>query len=153
MMRKIWAAALALVSALAVLIVGNPPANAFGSEVLGCSLGYGWTANSCSSYAGLEYGHPVFANFSAQNLSGTYAMSWTITTGTGAVVTQSCTAYNSLCIQSGCTASSSACQIKWSVGSQDRTLTAALTLTQSGQTRTVTARATIIEGSGPCSLC
>ncbi|MEO6501741.1 MAG: hypothetical protein ABIQ09_07495 [Jatrophihabitantaceae bacterium] len=151
-MRKLWAAALALVSALAFLVIGSTPANAFGSEVLGCSINYPWTANSCHSNAALADGKPVYANFSAQNLSGTYATSWTITTGTGAAVTQSCTPYNSLCIESGCTASSLACQIRWSVGYQDRTLTAVLRLTQSGQTRTVTAKATIYEGTG-CNLC
>lgn len=47
-MRRLWAAALALVSALAFLVVGSPPASAFGSEVLGCSIDFtSWTANSC----------------------------------------------------------------------------------------------------------
>jgi hypothetical protein len=144
-MRKLLAGACALIVTLALLITGAPSANAFGTEVLGCSVNYSWTANSCSSNAALGYNTTVYINFSPHNLSGTYATSWTITTGSGATVTQNCTAYNTLCIASGCTASSLACQIRWSVGFQDRTLTAALKLTQSGQTRTVTAQATIVE--------
>jgi len=76
-MRKLLAAAVALVSALAFFVVGSPAANAFGSEVLGCYVeNPPWLANSCDS-AGNEpaYGlTPIY--FSPHNTSGTYTTSW-----------------------------------------------------------------------------
>lgn len=155
-MRKLRAAFLALVSALAFLVVGSPPANAFGSEVLGCSVSFGWTANACASYAGLSAGQTLFANFEPHNLSGTYATSWALTGPSGAITGSCSGTNNNPCIYTGCTAGSLSCQVRTQVGSARYTITAALTLTQSGRTRTVTAVATIKEGlngGDPCRLC
>jgi hypothetical protein len=69
-MRKFWTGALAPVFALAVFMLGTPAANAFGTEVLGCTYGSAsWTANSCSGAFDL-------ATFSPSNLSGAYSYSW-----------------------------------------------------------------------------
>ncbi|MEO7260851.1 MAG: hypothetical protein ABI047_06295 [Jatrophihabitantaceae bacterium] len=154
-MRKLWTAALAFVSALAFFIVGSPSANAFGGEVLGCSVSFGWTADSCTSYAGLSAGQTLYVNFEPQNLSGAYTSSWAIT-GPGGAVTGSCSTGSFTCIFTGCTAGSLSCQVRTKVSSGPYAITAALTLTQSGQTRTVSAVANIkggLNGGDPCRLC
>jgi hypothetical protein len=144
-MRKLLTAVFALVAALAFFVVGSPSANAFGSEVLGCNVDSIWTANSCDS-SGMEplYGiTPVF--FSPHNTSGTYTTSWYVHNANGVAVTQTCYANygNTPCIYSGCAAGSMECEIVVRVGLNDKAFTAALTLTQSGQTRTISATATI----------
>jgi len=154
-MRQLWIAALALLSALIFLIVGSPSANAFGSEVLGCDAGTGWTANSCSSYYYLIDGQTVGVAFSPSNMSGSYTTSWTLTTDTGTSITQTCTSTysNTPCIiaNAGCTAGSLACHIMARSGGPD--INAALRLTQSGRTRTVTAHATIYDTIDQCHTC
>jgi hypothetical protein len=145
-MRKLWAAALALVSALAFLIVSSPAANAFGSEVLGCNAGPGWSTPTCSSYGLEHYGTPASIGFSTQNTSGTYTTSWALTGGGGASITQKCSSTSNLpCISSGCTTSSLDCVIAWNVGWKDHIVNATLTLIQSGHGRTLTAQATIYQ--------
>jgi hypothetical protein len=145
-MRKLWAAALALLSALAFLLVGSPPANAFGSEVLGCDAGAGWGTPTCTTYGTEPYGTRVYIDFSTHNTSGTYTTSWTLTGGGGASITQNCSSTSTLpCIYSGCTTSSLDCVIAWNVGWRDKTANATLTLIQSGHGRTLTAQATIYE--------
>ncbi|MEO6501852.1 MAG: hypothetical protein ABIQ09_08060 [Jatrophihabitantaceae bacterium] len=156
-MRKLWTAALAFVSALAFFIVGSPSANAFGSEVLGCSVSFGWTAGSCTSYAGLSAGQTLYVNFEPHNLSGAYTTSWDIT-GPGGAVTGSCsTGSYGTCIYSGCTAGSLSCRLRTQVAGDPYAITAALRLTQSGKTRTVSAVANIKgglhDGGDPCPLC
>jgi hypothetical protein len=154
-MRKLVTAAVTLVSALAFLVVGSPPASAFGSEVLGCSAGAGlWAANSCQSDGALGLGTAVHIYFSAHNTSGTYTTSWTLTTQAGGTITASCasTYWNTPCLASGCTSSSLSCEAVQRVGDKDKSTTAALTLTQSGRTRTITAVADII-GNGGCAKC
>jgi hypothetical protein len=159
-MRKLLTAALALVSALAFFIVGSPPASAFGSEVLGCDAGGYWSANSCIS-SGTQANYTVMlVNYTPQNTSGTYSTSWAVNNKNGTAVTQSCTVTygNTPCISSSnsgsCAAGSMWCQIAVRVGpTNDKAFTAALTLTQSGLTRTITATATIQAGTGPCGTC
>ena len=140
-MRKLCAAAVALLSAVAFLMVGSPPASAFGSEVLGCSTSTSsaWTANHCSSSAFKPIKTTVTVTFSPANMSGTYGTSWTLNGG-GIPVN----------ISSGCTAGSLSCTIRQEVGLDDYVITATLTLSQSGQTRTVAAQATIQAGSCTC---
>jgi hypothetical protein len=155
-MRKLLTAVSALVAALAFFVVGSPSANAFGSEVLGCDAGGYWSANSCQASELPNY-HLVTVDFSPHNTSGTYTTSWSVTNKNGAAVTQSCYANygNTPCIEPGsCAAGSMACTIVVRVGpTNDKVFTAALTLTQSGQTRTITAAVTIPAGSGPCNTC
>jgi hypothetical protein len=74
-MRKLLTAVSALVAALAFFVVGSPSANAFGSEVLGCDAGLGWTANSCSDLGSQPNGTVIIVDFSAANTSGTYTTS------------------------------------------------------------------------------
>ena len=139
-MRKLCAAAVALLSAVAFLIVGSPPASAFGSEVLGCSTSTSstWTADHCSSSALKPIKTTVTVTFSPENMSGTYGTSWALTGDTP------------INISSGCTAGSLSCTIHEEVGLDNYVYTAALTLTQSGQTRTISAQATIKAGSCTC---
>ena len=153
-MRKLVTAAVTLVSALAFLVVGSPPASAFGSEVLGCSAGGLWAANSCQSDGALGFDALVSISFSAHNTSGTYTTSWTLTTQAGGTITASCasTYWNTPCLASGCTSSSLSCEAVQRVGDKDKSTTAALTLTQSGRTRTITAVADIF-GNGGCAKC
>ncbi|HJQ01026.1 MAG TPA: hypothetical protein VJ851_05460 [Jatrophihabitans sp.] len=134
-MRRFWTLLLTPVLAVAFFMVGSPAANAFGAEVLGCSWNSGpWIANNCGGSDGL-------LTFSAHNLSGTYSYSWTLT------------GYPSLTIVSGCTATSSTCTVDTGDGAlRDHTLTASLTLTQSGQSRTITAKATVY-ANGDCLTC
>lgn len=148
-MRKLWTLATATVMAIAFFIAGSPAANAWGTEVLGCNWGSGWIANYCGG-GGWE---PV--TFSPHNLSGTYSYNWTITVTAGSTtstVTNQCNAITYPCIQSGCTATSSTCTINTAGGLHDTTLTASLRLTQSGQSRTIQASATIY-ADPPCKTC
>ncbi|HST47426.1 hypothetical protein [Jatrophihabitans sp.] len=147
-MRKLLTAVSALVAALAFFVVGSPSANAFGSEVLGCDAGGAWSANSCESSALPAY-HLVTVNFSPHNTSGTYSTSWYVHNANGVAITQSCYANygNTPCFNGSCPAGSMQCSIVVRVGpTNDKVFTAALTLTQSGQTRTITAAATIPAG-------
>jgi hypothetical protein len=149
-MRKLWAAVLTVLSALIFLIVACPPAGAFGSEVLGCDAGLGWTANACHDTKSIPAGHLINVSYSPANTSGTYATSWAITGPAGAI-TQTCqsTFANTPCIypNSGCTAGSMSCLVTTRADrSGSQVITAALTLSQSGRTRTVTAQATIWDG-------
>lgn len=150
MVRKLLIAAFAHMLALAFLVVGSAPAHAFGSEVLGCWVDgstEGWTANSC-------YGDPPIStptiHFSPHNLSGSYSMTWTVTGPGGLAITANCsstTTYN--CISSGCTVSSTTCDLTVRKGKYARTYTASLRLTQSGLSRTIQAQA-LIEGNCIC---
>jgi hypothetical protein len=150
-MRKLCTAALALFSALAFLSVGSPSANAFGSEVLGCSFDSGaWTANSC--FGGDNPGVIEQLYFVPHNLSGSYTMSWTVTNKFGAAV-GNCGSGGTNCISAGCTSTSISCYLSTSTGINDKTFTATLTLTQSGQTRTISATATVYGDSSTCLKC
>jgi hypothetical protein len=149
-MRKLLTLLLTPVLALFFLVLGSPSANAFGSEVLGCGVdSAAWTANSCSGGGASSTG-PHVIHYAAHILSGSYAMKWTATNGFGQVVTASCgggTVIN--CIWGGCTASSTTCDIGAGQFLQDKTFTATLQLTQSGQTRSISANA-VIYGTPTC---
>lgn len=153
-MRKLWAAVLTPVLALAFLVVGSPAAHAFGSEVLGCAVNpvtttyNSWTANYCEG--GGDPGYFVI-RYSPQNLSGTYSTSWTVTGPTGAAL-GTCGTTATPCIRSGCTVSSITCEVKDSSGYSNKAFTATLSLTQSGLTRTVQAQG-VIDGHDPCTRC
>jgi hypothetical protein len=146
-MRKLLTAVFALVAALAFFMVGNPSANAFGSEVLDCDAGGVFLPNSCASTGTQANYTLMLVNFSPENTSGTYSTSWAVTNQAGTAITQSCT------VTYGNASGSMWCQIAVRVGANDKNYTAALTLTQSGQTRTVTATATIQAGTGSCPRC
>ena len=61
-MRRFWTLLLSPVLALAFFLAGSPAANAFGTEVLGCSWNGGtWIGNNCG------YGGGQLA-FSAQSV-------------------------------------------------------------------------------------
>ena len=141
--------------ALAFFIVGSPAANAFGSEVLGCSVdSAAWTAYSCGGGGtGLSLIH-----YSPQNLSGTYSKSWTLIDQTGSTYTRICSGSTDSttiapCIYRGCTSSSTICEVKARSGpTNDRVYTARLRLTQSGLTRTIEADA-VLYASDSCLKC
>lgn len=158
-MRKLLIAVFAVVAALAFFVVGSPAANAFGGEVLACDAGGAYVPNSCYSTGTQANGTLMLVNFSPENTSGTYSTSWAVTNQVGTAITQSCTVTygNAPCISSpnsgSCASGSMWCQIAVHVGANDKNYTAALTLTQSGQTRTVTATATIQAGTGSCPRC
>lgn len=148
-MRKLLIAAFAHVLALAFLVVGSAPAHAFGSEVLGCwvdgSAG-GWTANSCVGDVNTP---PPTIHFSPQNLSGSYSTSWTLIQNTHPITANCSSTTTTNCIVSGCTVSSTTCDVRaQSGGKATHTYTASLRLTQSGRSRTIQAQATVY--GDPC---
>ncbi|HJQ00334.1 MAG TPA: hypothetical protein VJ851_01930 [Jatrophihabitans sp.] len=127
--------------------------------MLGCDAGGYWSANSCISTGTQATYTVMLVNFSPENTSGTYTTSWAVHNANGVAVTQSCTVTygNTPCIPSpnsgSCAAGSMWCQIAVRVGPNDKAFTAALTLTQSGRTRTISATATIQAGTGACNKC
>jgi hypothetical protein len=141
-MRKLFGSAFTCVLAVALLVVGSPAANAFGSEVLGCAFDSGaWTAGSCEG--GGDQGVIYNVQFSAHNLSGTYSMKWTVTNQGGNLLPQ-CTTGSWNCIESGCTSTSTTCTVATKAQPlYPFTFTASLKLTQSGQTRTIAAGARV----------
>jgi hypothetical protein len=141
-MRRIFKLAFTCVIALTLLILGNPAANAFGSEVLGCAFGSSaWTAGACEG--GGDQGVIYNVQFSAHNLSGTYSMQWTVK-NEATLITAQCSTGSWNCIQSGCTSTSATCTIATKAQPlYSHRLSASLQLTQSGQTRTINAVATV----------
>lgn len=134
-MRRFWTLLLAPVLAMTFFIVASPAAHAFGAEVLGCSWNGGsWIANNCGGNNGL-------VTFSARNLSGSYSYSWTLKVNSS-TISNGCNGVSEPCIYSGCTTTSSTCTVSTYGALHDRVLTASLRLTQSGQSRTITAQAT-----------
>lgn len=149
-MRKLWAAVLTPVLALAFLVIGSPAAHAWGGEVLGCTVGSAaWTADSC--YGG---GDPGFytIRFSPQNLSGSYSTRWTVIGPAGTAITNSCSTTARPCISSGCTLNSLTCDIAETSAYYNKTYTASLRLTQSGLIRTIKAQG-MIGLYDPCTRC
>jgi hypothetical protein len=147
-MRRFWSLLLTPVLTVAFFLAGSPAANAFGSEVLGCAWNArAWTANNCG------YGTGTIT-FSPVNLSGSYSYSWTVTYG-GSVVTTPCSSGIEPCILSGCTATSSSCAVYADnpYPLKDRVITASLQLTQSGQSRTITASGTAKSSTPTCPTC
>lgn len=147
-MRRFVTFLLSPVLALAFFLAGSPAANAFGSEVLGCAWNGGpWIANNCGS-------NNYNLTFSARNLSGSYSYSWTVKYASSTLTTP-CGSGIDPCILSGCTATSSSCTIyadnPWPAG--DKVVTASLRLTQSGQSRTITASATNDSFTPACPTC
>lgn len=137
-MRRLRTLVLAPVCALALFVLGAPAAHAFGTEVLGCTFGTSaWTANSCGPGLGV-------VEFSPNNLSGSYSYGWTIVHDGSTVTTVCSSTTGAPCLYSGCTASSSTCQVR-TAGSpySTRQVVATLVLTQSGQSRTIQATATV----------
>jgi hypothetical protein len=130
--RKAWSLALTPLAALAVSVALTTPARAFGAEVLGCDAGGGWTANTCSGQglnADITVGY-IDIDYAVHNLSGTYAYAWTKPTNAT--------------IYSGCTATTSVCDIEVPDGfTTTHYYTVSVKLTQSGQSRTLSATAAI----------
>jgi hypothetical protein len=144
----------AALSALAFLVVGSGPANAFGGEVLGCSVNWGgptWTANSCGGGGSPDGKYLI--TYAVHNLSGTYSYNWTVTAPSGGTVTTPCPVTGGPCVYSGCTATSSTCTVQVGEGIKPKTFTATLVLTQSGQSRTLTAQASIPGACDPFPNC
>jgi hypothetical protein len=140
-MRKVLSLVSACVLAVALLVVTSPAANAFGSEVLGCAFDSGtWIANSCEG--GGDQGQILHVQFSPHNLSGTYSKRWTVYNEGGTPVTASCSTGALLCIESGCTSTSTICTVETKSGlNGTHQFSAQLQLTQSGNTRTIAATA------------
>jgi hypothetical protein len=154
-MRGSWALVLAPLLAVGFLTVASGPANAFGSEVLGCGVDGGWTAHFCEGGGSTEFGELYSITFAAHNLSGTYSYAWTIQKNTYTSITTPCsstTTYN--CIESGCTATSSTCVVGARQGGLSAQVFAAtLRLTQSGQSTTIDASAQIDGLDSGCRTC
>ena len=148
-MRKLWAAVLSPVLALAFFVMGSPAANAFGSEVLGCGYpGSTWTATQCSGVGG------NLVQFVPHYLSGTYSYQWTLTYSSGTPITATCSATSPVpCISSGCTSTSSSCTILTQDALQTKTYVATLRLTQAGKSRTIQASAVVTPYPEPCRTC
>jgi hypothetical protein len=146
-MRKLSALTVAFVLVLAFFVVGSPPANAFGSEVLGCAFDSSqWTDNACT--ASYQTGHVSIVHFTLHNVSGNYdSRAWTLTQGFGVPLTSSCDGVTFPCIYSGCTSSFMTCDVQNRTGPNDRYVVASLQLTQSGQSRTYVAQATLRAGA------
>jgi len=141
-MRRFWTLLLTPVLALAFFLVGSPAANAFGSEVLGCAWNGGtWVANNCG-------GGDDNLTFSPHNLSGSYSYSWTVKYGPS-TLTALCSSGVDPCILSGCTATSSTCTVYAPDPAplHNKVITASLRLTQSGQSRTITASGTALSSN------
>jgi hypothetical protein len=147
-MRKMWALTLAPLLALAFMVMSSGPANAFGSEVLGCSIdGAAWTAGSCD---GGGNGYKSIIEFAPHNTSGTYTYTWTFANH-ASWITGDCSTTSVPCIYRGCTSTASICDIQVNSDAlHDWTYTANLTLSQSGQARTITASALIYAGPAAC---
>jgi hypothetical protein len=145
-MRRFWTLLLTPVLAVAFFMVASPTANAFGSEVLGCAWpNSGWVANDCGGGYGI-------VTYSAHNLAGTYSYNWTLTNNLGNTISNACNGVTWPCIYSGCTTTSSSCELDTSYGFHDHVYTAILKLTQSGQSRSITAQATGL-ADPPCRTC
>jgi hypothetical protein len=137
-MRKFWTVSFTTLLTLAFLVVGNPAAQAFGGEVLGCGYpGSSWSPNQCYGVGG----NPV--QFAPHYLSGTYSYQWTIKYSNGTPITNTCTGPYQGCISSGCTSTSSTCTIMTLDAIHDKTYIATLQLTQAGQSRTIQASALV----------
>lgn len=150
LMRKLWMAVLTTLLSLAFFAAGSSAAHAFGAEVLGCGPypGSTWTATQCSGVGG------TYEQFSAHNLSGTYSYQWTLTYSSGTPITSSCSPLTTTpCISSGCTSTSSACVILTEDAVQTKTYVANLRLTQSGQSRTISASAVVTPYPEACRTC
>jgi len=141
-MQRFWTLLLTPVLALTVFLTGSPAANAFGGEVLGCAWNYGtWYANDCGGGNGT-------LGFSVHNLSGSYSYNWTVTYG-GYPFTRQCSSGIQPCILGGCTVTSSSCLVFAGDPAplHDRVVAATLRLTQSAQSRTLTASGTALAAS------
>ena len=150
-MSKFRTMVLAPVLALAFLVIGNPAAHAFGSEVLGCAFDNGaWYANSCT---GPDADIVTVIHFSPHNLSGTYSYKWTITAPSGSTLTTKCSSNTLPCIAGGCTTTSTTCDVKTAPNARyEKTFWANLQLTQSGQTRSIRASA-VVNANCPDLMC
>lgn len=100
-----------------------------------------------------NYNTVSLIHFEPHNLTGSYATSWTVTAAGGTVITTRCSGTTGYpCIYSGCTASSLSCEVEAKTYTNDRMFYAYLQLTQSGQTRTISAQATL-HWADSCRLC
>ena len=144
-MSRLWSLALALLSTVAAVAIGSTPANAFGSETIGCSVGgslYG--SPNCS---GLNSGGILY---DVRNLSGTpdtYSFSWTVyAPGSGTPLSACATQWAVDCLSGPCT--SITCSVRASLTTIKRPYTAYLVLSQNGQSRTLTSSAFVQRSSG-----
>lgn len=144
-MRKLWTLALTPLLSLAFLMVGSGPANAFGSEVLGCSVNAAtWTAGSCQG-GGVGYdGATVSITYSLHNLSGSYSYRWSIYVdgNLNSNYTSACT-------------NAASCTIQVKDNAYDYFYRADVVVTQSGRSETLSAQAKILGWwiNDPCRTC
>jgi hypothetical protein len=150
-MRRSWSMILTPMVALAVFLLGSPAAHAFGSEVLGCAFdSAAWTASSCAGGGDVTFNDTV--HFSPHNISGTYTMRWTVTNSAGTAVPSCSSSVTYNCVSRGCTTTSVCDLIVHSNIQHSNTYFASLRLTQSGQTRTISAQA-LVYADGSCINC
>jgi hypothetical protein len=153
MKRKLWMALCTSVLTVACFLIGSPAAQALGSEVLGCSFDSGaWYANTCEGGGVIGVNNAL--HFSPHNMSGTYSMTWTVTNSSGSAVPNCSSTQTINCISSGCTVTSTTCNlVVHSFKASDTFYTASLKLVQSGLTRTITATAIVNQTAGGCTTC
>jgi hypothetical protein len=152
-MGRLWTSIFTPLLALAVFLLGSPAAHAFGSEVLGCAFdSAAWTANSCEG-GGDSSVYNTAIHFSPHNLSGTYTKRWTVTNQSGGAVPNCSSSITFNCISSGCTTTTVCDLLVHSNIQHTNTYYASLRLTQSGQTRTITASALVDLDGTICIQC
>ena len=137
-MRRLFTMLLAVIVAMAAALIPVTPAHAFGAEQFGCRIAPGTEFNFYENCNNLTNGaaNTYSVGFLVQNLSGSgYGFTWNVTGQYTAVL-------------SGCTSTSSSCTVSARGGSVDREITAAVTITQAGQSRTLFSYASILAWCG-----
>lgn len=137
-MRRALHLVVIAVGGLALSALPMSQAGALGGESLVCGISPG--SAGTTGYCHATIGSSSYrVSFGVQNGSGTYSYSWTVTGGANQRV------------YSGCTATSSTCIVSVS-GSSDQDIQGTVTLTQDGQSETLTATAYIPAwcGTGWC---
>jgi len=143
-MRRLWTLILTPVLALGLLLFQAPAASAFGTEVLGCAFGVysdaDWTANSCEGSGAGGTTETVY--FWPHNMSGSYTWNWTVTKQNGTALPDCSGILRSNCILDCATIDGCEIRVRFST-LQSSTVIVKLQLTQSGQTRTISAKALV----------
>ena len=131
-MRRLLTALVAITLGITIALAAATPAQAFGSETLGCRIAPGTQFNwypACNNDTGFAYTYNV--GFLVQNTSGSgYSYTWSITGQHGAVIT-------------GCTSTSNVCAVYATRRAGSYDITATVTVTQGGQSGTLYSIATI----------
>jgi hypothetical protein len=137
-MRKLLLALLATASTIATVGLTAGPAAALGGEQLGCYITptpppAQYHARSCSDGPGSTYS----AAFGVMNGNGTYSYAWSVPAAYTSHIASGCTADTPRCVLSNLTPTSE--------------ITVSVTITQNGQSATLSATAYINQWCGQIS--